>query len=234
MYNKSTKFNLKELIMGSGTYENLFESFSSEFLIGFIIAYIFTFIILIAFLAVIYVFGAIASAKMLKSLGHKRPWLAWIPLVNSLAMGQIADYYDNGRPSRNFGKKLFTFAIVELAAALSMIFFALLGEILQLGAFFVLLAGVAYFVLYGIIIAYMVNYYFALWAIYRIFAPDKSVLFLVISILTSYPIPFFLFAIRNNVPQNVRREDNGSNGDFENNYQQSPENPYRYYGNDDK
>lgn len=221
--------------MGTG-YENIFES-SPTLPIGgmaLIIAYAIVYVILFAFLAVIYVFNSMATSKMLKSLGHKRPWFAWVPIVNSLAMGQIADYYDNGKPSRNLGKKLFIFTVVELVAVLSMVFFMLLGDIFKGGAFFVLLANVSYFVLYGMIIAYMVNYYFALWAIYRIFAPDKSVLFLVISILTSYPIPFFLFAIRNNVPQNVRREDNGSNGDFENNYQQSPENPYRYYGNDDK
>ena len=232
--------------MGTG-YENIFES-SPTLPIGgmaLIIAYAIVYVILFAFLAVIYVFNSMATSKMLKSLGHKRPWFAWVPIVNSLAMGQIADYYDNGKPSRNLGKKLFIFTVVELVAVLSMVFFMLLGDIFKGGAFFVLLANVSYFVLYGMIIAYMVNYYFALWAIYRIFAPDKSVIFFVISILVSDTIPFFLFAIRNSVPQNVRTDDSGSDSDLGNGYPQNPgdpyrgypedpENPYRYYGNDDK
>lgn len=49
-------------------------------------------IILLLFLVVIvalYVLSALGTSYVLKAFGHKNPWMAWIPLLNYIAMAQI-------------------------------------------------------------------------------------------------------------------------------------------------
>ncbi len=90
-------------------------------------ATIFVVLVLIAY----YVFFSIGTYYVLKQLGFAHPWLAWIPIRNSIALGlSIAD--EDGK------NKVFGYSIPNLALALYSViaiavsYFPFIGTILSL------------------------------------------------------------------------------------------------------
>ncbi len=175
--------------------------------------------VIFAFAAVIglvfYIFQSIGLYKMAKTLGFAHPWMAWVPLLNTYTLGKIGSKYikRDGRPSAKFGGWLLGLEIGLFAVVVALIVAVVMTVIGAIGmgtmgtdtpnsAF---LGGVVsliltYVGLMGIGIAYSVVYYIALWRMYAIFSESNATVFLVLSILFDFTTPFFIFAIRNNVP----------------------------------
>jgi len=193
--------------------------------------YFFIYMLALALVVAIYVLQGLGLMNMLRAVGYKKPWFAWVPVVNALAIGDLADLYDNGKPKKGFGKKLMALMIAELAVFVLIIVLAFVVGVLTAacagdGVFVVIVFLVlAYLALFGIMIPYSIYYYMSLWNIYCIFAPSSSVILLLLSIFVSDATPIAIFALRNKTPQNLRVEDNKI---------AVPEPPYNYDVNDGK
>ncbi len=167
-----------------------------------------------------YVLQSLGLRSMLKSLGFEKTWYAFVPFCNSYAIGYIADKYDDGKPKTNYAKKLFRLSIATAVLFLPILFIIIVIAIMSAAygdtgvglAFALLLVFGSYIALIVLAVIYSVNLIKALWRIYRIFAPEKSILFLMLSIFVSPAMSIIFFIIRNRRPQNVRVEGFDSDG----------------------
>ena len=158
-----------------------------------------------------YIIQSISFTKMLRAVGYKHPWLAWIPLVNNRAIGDLADHYDNGKPSKHLGKMLLTVAIVEIALAFVTIITALITSAIAvmfpdpwIAMIFIVIMVIEAIVMLALMIPYMVYMYDSTWRIYRIFAPSASVILLLLTIFFGDIRAFILLFISGRAPQNLR------------------------------
>ena len=203
-----------------------------EFFIFLFIAFLY--LPIIALSVAMYILQSLGLMSMLRSVGYKKPWFAWVPILNARACGDLADFYDNGKPSRNLGKKLMTLTIVITALSVGFGFIYLFAVIAALGggygSIYSIFASLFFLlVLYycawiAIAVIYTIYYYKAVWSILRIFAPSASVGLLMLCIFVTEAFPFVIFALRNKEPQNLRRAE----GDYEDKNELPPENPYTY------
>lgn len=172
----------------------------------------FYFIALMCSLA-IYVITGISLQRMGKTVGADKPWLAWIPIANAYALGLIADKCceKKGKNSKyrfillgmEIGIVVITiiFSIVLIAFVVSMSMDLIedqlvspsVNQIMEAGGGALLLLYLLFIFLLSVVsIAYSVFTYICLWHIFETFVPQSGVMFLVLSILFSVTLPFFL------------------------------------------
>ena len=163
------------------------------------------------FALAVYIIQSLSITKMLKSVGHKHPWFAWIPVLNNRAIGDLADCYDNGKPSKHLGKKLFTIAVVEIILAFVTVCTAVIPAIIVMFGYQAYLALLLCVVIIAealamlvLIIPYYVYMYDSTWRIYRIFAPSASVLLLLLTVFFGDIRAFIFLFISRKAPQNLR------------------------------
>ena len=146
-----------------------------------------------------YVLTSLALYAIASRRGLRKPWLAWIPVVNCWLLGSISDQYQyvvKGKVKSNgLVNALLTFLVVSLAlVAVSGLIFsgpgygmgrAVATQILGILGLALPLAAVS--------VAYLVIRYMVLYDVYRSVDPNNSVLYLVLSILFNPTEPFFLF-----------------------------------------
>ncbi len=175
-------------------------------------------LLMIAAVVVMYVFQSRGHMRMLRSVGYAHPFFAWIPFVNVKALGDLADMYDSGR-YENYGKTLLKYFIITTALSFGSSYVQSIAEILPatmstslsaeqvsaLSSFFALLSFGIYVVMLVFNIIYMVKLYRAIWCIYRIFAPERATLYLLLSIFVPIAQAIIIFKISKNKPQNVRK-----------------------------
>ncbi len=176
----------------------------------------------IGFSVLVYVLESIGISTMLKKCGYDKPWLSWIPGANIFAFGKLAEYYDNGKPRKKIGVQLLVltiamvvvFMIIYIVMVFNMIASlsadSYTAEMLQQNVYefemMILAKMLPYmFVIFAVEIVYFVFYYIAIWKILRIFCPEHAVGLLLLCIFVSPALPFVFFAIRKNVPQNLRQ-----------------------------
>lgn len=163
---------------------------------------------------VTYVLTSLALYCVAQRRGLNRPWLAWIPIVNCWIIGSLSDQYQyvvKGEVKSKRKALLIlnvlnaVLSIVMTVIAVAMIVKLVNGAVWGIGdrqlAEKVLgpLAGILGMALplLGIVIAFKVIRYMALYDIYRSMDPTNCVVFLVLSILFNITEPFFLFFNRN-------------------------------------
>ncbi len=163
---------------------------------------------------VVYVFQSIGLYKMAKNLGLAHPWMAWVPFLNTYTFGKIGSSYikKDGTPSAKFGGWLLGLEIA-MAVALSVMIGALIAAIpgvigmsmgnstptqALIGSIVTIL--ISAFAISAVSVAYCVIYYIALWRMYAVFDNSNATIFLILSIIFPITTPFFIFAIRNNIP----------------------------------
>ena len=153
-----------------------------------------------------YVLSSLALYAIASRRGLRKPWLAWIPVVNCWLLGSISDQYQYVVKGETKSKRkwllalglanaLLTFLVVSLAlVAVSGLIFrgpgygmgrAVATPILGILGLALPLAAVS--------VAYLVIRFMALYDVYRSVDPNNSVLYLVLSILFRPTEPFFLF-----------------------------------------
>ena len=153
-----------------------------------------------------YILTSLALYAIASRRGLRKPWLAWIPVVNCWLLGSLSAQYRyvvKGEPTSrrkwllalSLLKAVLTLTVVILVAvvATSAIFrgpgfgmrqsitgpiMGILGVVMPLAAAHV---------------AYLVIRFMALYDVYRSLDPSNSVLYLVLSILFRVTEPFFLF-----------------------------------------
>lgn len=177
----------------------------------------FTFIVIIAL--AMYLLEAVGLYGMAKSSGFSSPWRSFIPFANTFLFGKIAEKYQrrDGKRSAKFGGLLLAFEILTLIFSIATMAFVIsMISVLatsyndfELNASIVvpMIAMLACcFVLIGVLIAYVVIYYVALWRIFTAFDYNNATVYFVLSILFSFLGPIFLFVLRNKQPVFDQRE----------------------------
>lgn len=157
-----------------------------------------------------YVLMSVAVYTIAKRRELKRPWMAWIPVANSWLLGSIADQYRYVARGENKSKRK---VLLNLSIASTVLGIVVCGsavdvilkltnvvinvyneeQILQsLIRPLMTIMGLSLPML-GVALAYIIVYYMTLWDIYQSLDPMNSTVYLVLSILFSVTIPFFLF-----------------------------------------
>lgn len=184
-----------------------FEStdFSDAFMAFYAVYMIVIYGIAIAFSVVSYVLSGKSLSAIARRRGIEKPWLAWVPVGNAWLLGCISDQYRyvvHGLETNNRGKLLkmniimlagsLLVCVVSVAVAIVSDGVAEAGALLSLWILLMLCYG-----LIALLVIYTVQLYKAYYDLFRSCDPDKSLVYLLVSIFTSYPLPFFVFACRN-------------------------------------
>ena len=161
-----------------------------------------------------YVLTALALYTVARRRGLKYPWLAWIPVADCWLLGSLSDQYQYVVKGEHTHRRAFLLCFRILTVLLTVSLLGLVGalcfqvfggmmrqdvmpdlfwmQILR-QATSLLVVGLP---LLGIVVAYWVFRFMALYDVYRSMEPENAVLFLVLSILFRITEPFFLFFSR--------------------------------------
>ena len=154
-----------------------------------------------------YVLTALAIYTLSCRRGLKHPWLAWVPVINCWLLGSLSDQYQYVVKGENKSKRKWLLILKLLKAVIVFVIagfvVVLVGSVLRAGYYghyndrnlvgpVLTLLGLALPFL-GVLIAYCVIRYMALFDVYRSMDPSNAVLYLVLSILFAPTEPFFLF-----------------------------------------
>lgn len=185
---------------------------NNEMLAGFalVVMLAFYFLLLCAAIAM-YVLGGIGMMKMAKSCGLKHTWMAFLPFASTYQMGKIAECNTQpgkkALPLRHFaliGQIVITVLGIGYYVwyAMQVISISASGEVFSPFDVFTMLGGALGFValIWLLSASFSVLIYYIYWKIFRLFAPQNAVLFLLLSILLGAQ-PILVFIIRNHVPQ---------------------------------
>ena len=202
------------------------------FFIVYLCIYCFALFVTAAISTTMYVLQSIGLSAMLKKVGYAKPWHAWVPFANVYSLGTLADMYDDGKAPTSYGKSLLKLNIVIAILAAALFSFELPFYVVALMSnlpVIMILAMIVYIgmsvALFVIAIIQSVKIYFVYWRIFRIFHPEFSVLYLMLTLfVSSYAPGIIFFILRNREPQNLRAPE-GENADSDS---LSEQNPYHY------
>lgn len=203
------------IMINSGVFSQIFEE--AGFTEGDLMVFAGIMIVYFAFLGIIllamYLLEAVGLYGMAKRSGISRPWRGFVPFANTFLFGKIAEKYRrrDGKHSAKFSVLLLVFEVLTLIFSITTMAFVIsMISVLatsyndsELNASIVvpMIAMLACcFVLIGVLIAYVVIYYVALWRIFAAFDYNNTTVYLVLSIVFSFLGPIFLFVLRNKQP----------------------------------
>ena len=158
----------------------------------------------------LYVLQAWSVYTIARRRGIRKPWLAWIPVAGVWTVGSIADQYQyvvNRRVQSSrkvlLGLTIGICAMVVLymgvvfsMAARTIVFPHEMMRSSQWAAFF-LFFFFFFFAVLALVVVCAVFFYISLYHVYNSCNPDTCVVFLILSIVFSVTVPFFLVADRN-------------------------------------
>lgn len=153
-----------------------------------------------------YVLEALSLYTIAQRRGIRKPWLAWIPVVNVWIVGSISDQYQYvvNRRIQNRRKVLLGLAIAcgvtflgYTVCLLGVAGRALMNEADGLMVAWLLFAMLFVLAAFAIVVTYTVFAFISLYYVYKSCNPDTAVVFLVLSIVIPATMPFFLLADRN-------------------------------------
>lgn len=181
-----------------------FFSEASGAIASFIAIFALVYVFLIALSVVCYVFSSLGLYTISKRRGIRHAWLSWLPVGNLWIIGSLSDQYQYVAKGKvqNRRKVLMGLSIALLACGLlcgvglgMLVAGAIVGESAPsvIGG---MLLVVFYLALAALAITLMVFEYIALYSVFVSCDPGNATLFLVLSILFSVTLPFFLFACR--------------------------------------
>ena len=174
---------------------------------GFYIGYMLTlYAIIIGFSVVSYILSGKSLSAIARRRGIEKPWLAWVPVGSDWMLGCISDQYRyvvhgqqrNARTRRMRRSIIFLSMITLLSFAAGVLMglavsgvsddvMAVLAVVLILFCYAAIAVGAIY----------TVACHQAYFDLYRSCDPDKSLVYLLIGIFVSYPVPFFVYSCRN-------------------------------------
>ena len=161
-----------------------------------------------------YVLTAYSLYTIANRRGISKPWLAWIPVADMWILGSISDQYRYVVKGEIKSKRKALipmciisgiFCMILLVIAMMLIFIAaasgmsgtsmasMLEDAAPLPAIMLVLGVLGV----GVMVAYAIVYYKALYDVYTSCDPDNRVAYLVLSILFGFLKPVFLFLSRN-------------------------------------
>jgi hypothetical protein len=167
----------------------------------------------LAFAVVCYVLEGKSLSAIARRRGIEKPWLAWVPVGSSWLLGSISDQYRYVTYGQvRSRRKLLTWLTATLYGVMTVLF-VLLGVWMVFSmiaainateeAFLITLLGgmiglyLFLFLFVGIAAVTSVFQFMAYYDLFRSCDPKKSLVFLLVSIFVSYPLPFFVYSCRN-------------------------------------
>ena len=149
-----------------------------------------------------YVLTAVAIYVIARRRGLRKPWLAWIPVVNVWLLGSLSDQYQYVVKRKNTSRRkwLLVLNLIKPVLAAGTLWFGVI--IFQQIGFGVVLSSIwdLWLGLFGfglplmaVSVAAMVIRYIALYDVYKSQDPANAVLFVVLSIFVGITEPFLLF-----------------------------------------
>lgn len=180
------------------------EAGAAGFVGAFALIYVVIMLLAFAFSIVTYILHSLGMHTIAERRGIRNPWLAWLPVANLWILGSISDQYQHivkgkikSRRKVMLGLSIAIFAIYFLWICVMIMaaFMAESGGVMAAGSVLIMVFGML--VLVAVAIALAVLQYMCLYDLYCSCDPNNSVLFLVLTILFSSIMPFFVFACRN-------------------------------------
>ncbi len=180
----------------------------TEGVAGFMLVFMVVYYLLIGVMMLAsYILCSLSTYTIAKRRGIHHAWLAWVPLGSQWILGSISDQYQylvKGRV-RNRRKVLLGLSVGAWGMIIPMAIMALVaviseaaamdaGEALFGAALAVILLGFVVMMVLAIILA--VFQWIALYDLYASCDPGNGTVYLVLSILISVTLPFFLFGCR--------------------------------------
>ena len=164
----------------------------------FVVVYLLIIFAALAFFAVSYVFYSLGLYTIANRRGIRHSWLAWVPVGNLWILGSISDQYRYVAKGKvtNCRKLLPGFGIGLTAGYILWLFVTLFNLAAGNEGLALLLLILGGLVILAAAIWLAVCQYMAYYDLYRSCEPDNGVLFLVLSIVFSAAMPFFVFACR--------------------------------------
>lgn len=172
----------------------------------FMIYYGFILLISLAFGVISYILQSSSMYTIARRRGINNPWLAWIPVANMWLLGCISDQFRSIAYGEytNRRRTLLVLNIIVTAASIPLMFivFTLLGRLVENPDWIMPLASAGKltlfcFALLGMTIPAAILQYKCYFDLFRSCEPNRSVLYLILSLLIAYPLPFFMFSCRN-------------------------------------
>lgn len=179
-------------------------------LIGIYLAVLF---FMLAYLVVYYILNGIGLYAIAKRRGIGAPGLAWVPVGYLWTVGAIGDHYDRVTTGKDHKFRIWTVCVY--GGGVLLYIFAFVGMVimgLSIGLTYpenlppsemfpifrqMLVLCLILLLAFVAMIASAVLYYISLYRLYKAASPSRAVLFLVLSIIFTLTIPFFIFFLRN-------------------------------------
>lgn len=150
-----------------------------------------------------YVLMSIGLYKIAKRRNINNAFLAFIPVANSYLLGSVYD--DINRTMNNTTKNATKLIILDIATTIVRIIFtpfaflsSLISNMSGFAMVFSVIASLIGAVSFVLSVIYYVFYYISVYGIFKEYAHDKAVLYLVLSIIFYPLVSLFVFLIRNN------------------------------------
>ena len=157
-----------------------------------------------------YVLQSLGIYTIAKRRGIKRPWFAWLPVVNRFLEGCISDQYQYVVKGKVKSKRKVMLILAIILAVLYVAFFVcyiigivngVTGAINGIDQTLMMTSMLAPILgamgisipMMGVAIALMVFHYMAMYDLYSSCSPANNVLFLILSIFVNVTEPFFIF-----------------------------------------
>lgn len=196
----------------------LWEVYQMEVFMGvFAVLYVLLFVALdasiLAFAIVWYVLEGKTLSAIARRRGLDKPWMAWVPVGSAWLLGCISDQYRYVTYGQVRSRRKLLAWLTGILYASMTVLFVLLGVWMVFSAitaangteeaFLVTLLGgmiglyLFLFLFTGIAAVNSVFQYMAYYDLFRSCDPKKSLVFLLVGIFASYPMPFFVYSCRN-------------------------------------
>ncbi|MEE0969123.1 MAG: hypothetical protein U0M06_07115 [Clostridia bacterium] len=172
------------------------EPFDSELIPYIIGIYAVIMLFALAIGLVFYLLRAVGVYGMAKTAGQSKPWLAFIPIVNSFALGRLAEIKRQNKKPLRYSLILLWLNIPISAVTVALIPF-LVALILTENSALALVLIALYPIILVLSVTYMVFYYITLYKTFKNFAPENATLFLILTILFNISEPIIIFCLRN-------------------------------------
>lgn len=161
-----------------------------------LVVFLLFYLVLVGIMLANYIMTAIGLQKIAKRRGVNYPWLAWIPYANYWLIGSIADDYDNRNGLKKRWSKILLGLLIAYGAGLVLYFVSIIVFFIQTTLMGInesdITAGFIGTLLffYIVLIIFMVIatilsviYYICMYKIFESTVPDKSVKYLILSLV---------------------------------------------------
>lgn len=176
---------------------------SMAFAGGIVAVVLVIYLLALAFQVVSYVLQALGMYSIAKRRGIRKPWLAWIPVVNVWLLGSISDQYQyvvkgkvRNRRGVLLGLQIAMYALAVVAVIAMSLSAAVPYSAPSVAGVAIVIYIVCWLAAAALTVTAAVFQYIALYDLYISCVPDNAVLYLVLSILVNVTLPFFVFACR--------------------------------------